>query len=207
MYNFTTIPGEGYGDNGQGTELELLLNARLSSQVEVKRPHPQPLQPELLDELRRLRRRTRPALRRLGDCGEFDPRSNQYIKLRGVAVVLTPGYLIDSATIGANDFGQFDPFVIGRIRYIDRDNAHGILLQGSRASTASITWDAARISLPRLWAGPNFSTGAVPRGGRGVRLPDEVTLSDTFDVGGIFSTCTTRRWRHQGTPTWTTGAT
>ena len=27
MYNFTTIPGEGYGDNGQGTELELLLNA------------------------------------------------------------------------------------------------------------------------------------------------------------------------------------
>ena len=36
MYNFTTIPGEGYGDNGQGTELELLLNARLSSQVEVR---------------------------------------------------------------------------------------------------------------------------------------------------------------------------
>ncbi|MCR6679853.1 hypothetical protein NVV43_31220, partial [Escherichia marmotae] len=50
-----------------------------------------------------------------GDCGEFDPRSNQYIKLRGVAAILTPGYRwIDSATIGSNDFGQFDPFVIGR---------------------------------------------------------------------------------------------
>ena len=33
---FTTIPGEGYGDNGQGTELELLLSARVSKQVEVR---------------------------------------------------------------------------------------------------------------------------------------------------------------------------
>ncbi len=63
MFNFTTIPGEGYGDNGQGTELELLLNARLSSQVEVTWPHPQPLQPELLDELRRLRWRPLQAVR------------------------------------------------------------------------------------------------------------------------------------------------
>ena len=39
-----------------------------------------------------------------GDCGEFDSRSNQYVKLRGVTVTLTPGYSwIDSATIGASD--------------------------------------------------------------------------------------------------------
>ena len=25
LYNFTTIPAEGYGENGQGTELELLV--------------------------------------------------------------------------------------------------------------------------------------------------------------------------------------
>src|SRR5690349_22955941 len=36
LYNFTTVPGEGYGDNGQGTEIELLLSGRLSRQVEVK---------------------------------------------------------------------------------------------------------------------------------------------------------------------------
>ena len=36
LYNFTTVPGEGYGDNGQGSEVELLLNAKLSKQVEVK---------------------------------------------------------------------------------------------------------------------------------------------------------------------------
>ena len=35
MYNFTTIPGEGFGDNGQGTEIELLLNSKPSSKVEV----------------------------------------------------------------------------------------------------------------------------------------------------------------------------
>ena len=95
MYNFTTIPGEGYGDNGQGTELELLLTRALSRQVEVPRPHPQPLQPELLDELRRLRRPQpgpRSRRRAAGDCGEFDPRSNQYIKLRGLAVCSRPGY-------------------------------------------------------------------------------------------------------------------
>ena len=26
LYNFTTVPGEGWGDNGQGTELELLVS-------------------------------------------------------------------------------------------------------------------------------------------------------------------------------------
>src|SRR5436305_4442634 len=35
LYNFTTVPGEGFGDNGQGSEVELLLSARLSKQVEV----------------------------------------------------------------------------------------------------------------------------------------------------------------------------
>ena len=35
LYNFTTVPGEGYGDNGQGSEVELLLSARLSKEVNV----------------------------------------------------------------------------------------------------------------------------------------------------------------------------
>ena len=51
LYSFKDAPGEGYGDNGQGTEIELLLNAKA---LEVRRgagPPPQPLQPELLDEL------------------------------------------------------------------------------------------------------------------------------------------------------------
>jgi hypothetical protein len=184
MYNFTTIPGEGSGENGIGTELELLLNARLSSAVEVRgRLHSRFSQNFWSngggfgkpDESNCTS----------GNCGEFDPRSNQYIKLRGLAVTLTPGYLVDSATIGANDFGQFDPFVIGRVRYIDRDNVYGILVQGS-ALDRKLTWDAARISLPRLWAGPGFSTGAFHATDAAYGFQSKYTFNDMFDVGGIF---------------------
>src|SRR6185369_12377125 len=35
VYNFTTVPGEGYGDNGQGTEIDLYLASKPSKYVEV----------------------------------------------------------------------------------------------------------------------------------------------------------------------------
>jgi hypothetical protein len=185
LFNFTTIPGEGYGDNGQGTEVELLLNARLSSQVEVRGRIHSRFSQNFWTNFGGFG--GDPSANCVaGNCGEFDPRSNQYIKLRGMAVVLTPGYLVDSATIGANDFGQFDPYVIGRIRYIDRDNAHGILLQGS-AFDRRITWDATRISLPRLWAGPSFSTGLFHAADAAYGFQTKWTLSDALEVGGIFS--------------------
>ena len=190
MYNFTTVPGEGFGDTGQGSELELLLNAKLSRQVEVSaRLHSRFNQ----NEWTNFGGFGDPAGKPGGDpacvggaCGEFDPRSNQYVKLRGVRVVLTPGYeWIDSATIGANDFGQFDPFVIGRIRYIDRDNAAGLLFQGS-ALNRRLTWDAVRISLPRLWAGPNFSTGSWTGGDASYGFQFKLAPSGSYDLAGIF---------------------
>jgi hypothetical protein len=92
---------------------------------------------------------------------------------------------IDSATIGANDFGQFDPFVIGRIRYIDRDNASGLLFQGS-AAERRLTWDAVRISLPKLWAGPSFNTGVYHAADGAYGLQMRVAPNPKFDVGGIF---------------------
>jgi len=192
MYNFTTVPGEGFGDNGEGSEVELLINGHLSRQVSVSaRLHSRfsqnewtnfggfggrdpALQPEPLEQT--------PCAG--GDCGEFDPRSNQYVKLRGVSVTITPGYLFDSATIGANDFGMFDPFVIGRIRYIDRDNAAGILVQGS-AFKRALTWDLTRISLPRLWAGPNFSTGNYTPEDAAYGLQAKYTVSQLLDFGII----------------------
>lgn len=192
LYNFTTVPGEGYGDNGQGSEVELLLNAKLSKQVEVKaRIHSRfsqnqwtnfggfggSLDPDGDGDIG-------PCVG--GDCGEFDSRSNQYVKLRGVTVILTPGYKwIDTATIGASDWGMFDPFTIGRIRYIDRDNGAGLLFQGSAAGR-KFTWDFARISLPRLWAGPNYETGDynVQDAAYGAQFKWNVTPK--FDLGAIF---------------------
>jgi hypothetical protein len=191
LYNFTTVPGEGYGDNGQGSEVEILLSARLSRKVEVRaRIHSRfsqnfwtnfggfgGINPATLDPP--------PSSCTEGDCGEFDPRSNQYVKLRGVAVTLTPGYKwLDSATIGANDFGQFDPFVLGRIRYIDRDNGAGLLFQGS-AMDRKVTWDFARVSLPRLWAGPGFNTGDFHAADASYDLQGKWEVSDAFDLGLI----------------------
>ena len=82
--------------------------------------------------------------------------------MRGVYAIITPGYAwIDSATIGSNDFGMFDPMTQGKYRYIDRDNASGFLFQGSLFENR-VRWDLARVSLPRLFAGPRFLTTNDP---------------------------------------------
>lgn len=165
LYNFTTVPGEGWGDNGQGTEIELLLSGRPSKWLEVSgRIHSRFSQNEWTNfggfGGRDPAHEGNPGPCTGGDCGEFDPRSNQYVKLRGLTVRATPGMkYLDSVTIGASDWGMFDPFTIGKIRYIDRDNGAGLLFQGA---IGKLSYDAARISLPRLWAGPNYSTGDYP---------------------------------------------
>ncbi len=166
LYNFTSIPGEGFGDNGQGTELELLVSAKPSKKVEVsgrmKARFNQNFwtngggfggggvgDPGSGDCLG-------------GDCGEFDSRSAQYVKFRGLTINFTPGYSwLDNALVGSSDFGMFDPFTIGKIRYIDRDNNAGILLQGS-SSNRKFSYDFTRMSLNRLVYGPDFNTGDYP---------------------------------------------
>jgi hypothetical protein len=189
MYNFTTVPGEGYGNNGQGTEIELFVNGRLSKEVEFKsRLHSRFSQNfwtnfggfgGSYDPTQG------PGQCTGGSCGEYDPRSNQYVKLRGVSVILTPGYpWLDSALIGASDLGQFDPFVVGQIRYIDRDNASGVFLRGS-AVGRRLTWDLARIALPRLWAGPGYTTGDWHASDASYAGQAKLKVSDQLDVGVI----------------------
>src|SRR3990172_2659650 len=185
VYNFTTVPGEGFGDNGQGSEIELLLSARLSRQVEVKgRIHSRFNQNQWTNFGGFGGSSSANCIG--GDCGEFDPRSNQYVKLRGVTVTLTPGYSwINSATIGASDFGMFDPFTIGKIRYIDRDNASGLLFQGSLADR-KVAYDVTRISLPRLWAGPNWSTGDYTGADAAYGVQLKATPHPQVELGGVF---------------------
>jgi hypothetical protein len=152
--NAETTPGEGGGDQGQGIEFELLFNAQVSKQVEIGgRIHS---------------RFNKNYWANYGgfavpdsdttNCGEDDPRCNQYVKLRGAWARITPGYeWMDSLTIGQSDWGMFDPWTQGKYRYIDRDNIGGVLLQGSGLGKA-LRWDVARVSLPN-WAGVGYSTG------------------------------------------------
>ncbi len=148
--NAETTPGESGGDQGQGIEFELMFNSQISSQVEIGG---------------RIKARfNKNFWTNFGGFGpqEEDERSAQYMKLRGVWARITPGYdWIDSATIGSNDWGMFDPWTVGKFRYIDRDNSSGILLQGS-AFDRRLRWDLARVSLARLFQGPNFVTTPNP---------------------------------------------
>ncbi|HYN40635.1 MAG TPA: hypothetical protein VE129_02570 [Thermoanaerobaculia bacterium] len=186
MYNFTTIPGEGYGNNGQGTEIELLLNAKVSKAVEVRARLHSRFSQNFWTNGGGWGGNNPPTVPCVaGNCGEFDERSNQYVKLRGVTVTLTPGYSwLDSATIGSSDWGMFDPFVVGRIRYIDRDNVQGLLFQGS-AIGKSLTWDAARISLYRLAQGPNWSTGNFHAADGAYVGQFKYSAGSLWDLGGL----------------------
>ena len=187
LYNFTTVPGEGYGDNGQGTEFELFFDSKVSSQVEIYGRLKARFNQNFWTNFGGFGGDNPPTVPCVGgDCGEQDSRSAQYIKMRGVGVRLTPGYSwLDMATIGSSDWGMFDPYSIGKIRYIDRDNGSGLLFQGS-LGTKALRYDLARISLPRLWAGPDFKTGSYPVQDAAYGLQLAYQGGSMFDVAGVY---------------------
>src|SRR6202163_3050155 len=184
VYNFTTVPGEGYGENGQGTEIDLYLFSKPNKYVEVQgRLQSRFNQNEWTNYGGFGGSTSAPCLG--GSCGEFDPRSNQYIKLRGLTARFTPGFKwLDSATIGSNDLGMFDPFTIGKIRYIDRDNAGAILFQGSLFDR-KLGYDLIRVFLTRLFAGPNFNTGTYTSQDSAYGLQLKLNPSPMFDIVGV----------------------
>ena len=80
------------------------------------------------------------------------------MKLRGAYVQLTPGYSwLNTAVIGANDWGSFDAFTVGKVRYIDRDNYNGFYFKGPLVGGGS--WEAARVSLPN-YLQANYGQGS-----------------------------------------------
>jgi hypothetical protein len=192
VYNFTTIPNEGFGDTGQGTEMELLIASKPSRYIEISGRLKSRFNQNQWTNFGGFGGRN-PAFEDPpgppclgGDCGEYDPRSAEYVKLRGLTARITPGYkYLDAATIGSTDLGMYDPFTIGKIRYIDRDNAKAVLLQGSFADR-KVGYDLIRVSLPRLWAGPNFNTGEFTGGDSGYGLQLRFTGSPLFDVTTIY---------------------
>ncbi|WP_425257219.1 hypothetical protein ACPOLB_17070 [Rubrivivax sp. RP6-9] len=136
-------------DNGQWTEFELRIKATISKQVEAG-----------------VRLQSRSPAGYWTDFGGFggdvetNPTRGNFMKARGPYVLLTPGYgWLDTALIGASDWGQFDPFTVGRLRYIDRDNFKGLYFKGGLPLKGS-SWEFARLSLPN-YLQSNYGQGAA----------------------------------------------
>ncbi len=174
LYNFTTVPGEGYGDNGQGSELELLVDTRrLQEGAVYARLHSRFSQNFWTNGggWGGSNPPTEPCVE--GNCGEFDSRSNQYVKLRGVAVTFTPGYTwLDTAVIGANNWGMFDPYVVGR-HPLHRPRQH------QRPPVPGLGGKGVHLRLrPHLAVPPGLRTQLehrqVPRRRRRLRRPGQV---------------------------------
>lgn len=135
-------------DNGQWTEFELRIKATISKQVEAG-----------------VRLQSRSPAGYWTDFGGFggpetNPTRGNFMKARGPYVLLTPGYgWLDTALIGASDWGQFDPFTVGRLRYIDRDNFKGLYFKGGLPMKGA-SWEVARLSLPN-YLQSNYGQGAA----------------------------------------------
>lgn len=83
----------------------------------------------------------------------------EYFKLRGYRLLIRPPYeWIDQVVVGSTDLGMFNPWSVGRIRFIDRDNTKGVFFNGE-AMDGDLKWLVGSIALPKLWAGPGWTTG------------------------------------------------
>jgi hypothetical protein len=136
--------GDNGSDQGQAYELEIRMKSQISDQVEAGA---------------RIKSRF---LRNYWTTESFGDeqnatalQTNKYMKLRGAYVNLTPGYdWLTFSRIGSSDWGMFDPFTFGKIRYTDRDNFNGFYFRGPMAEG---TWEVARVSLMNF-LGPKYQT-------------------------------------------------
>ena len=137
-------------DQGQFTEMNLIFKARISSKVEAGG-----------------RIQSRSSASYWTDYGGFGNEGNvngnvndmKFMKLRGAYAELTPGYSwLNLARVGSSDWGMFDPFTVGKVRYIDRDNYNGLYFQGPMPGRSS--WEFARVYLPN-YLQFNFGQGPV----------------------------------------------
>ena len=141
-------PFGGNADQGQFTELNLVFKATISPKVEAGG---------------RIQSRSSAAYwTEYGGFGNEGTVANdsvnhqKFMKLRGAYMELTPGYSwLSNARIGTSDWGMFDPFTVGKIRYIDRDNINGLYFKGPLTSAS--TWEIGRVSFPQwnrfMWGG------------------------------------------------------
>lgn len=146
------------GGNGVGTELELTFKGRVSRFVSAGARVASRFGERWQDYWESGNRMYGNTVNTSGDSVGMNRAS--YLKLRGTWILVQPGIAnIDWFRVGSSDLGMFNPWTIGKLRYIDRDNGKGYFLQGHLGTDRRFTWLAAAIALPKLWVGPWWSTG------------------------------------------------
>ncbi len=83
-----------------------------------------------------------------------------YMQLRGSYVQLNlrlPG--VDWVRVGSSDFGMFNSWTVGKVRYIDRDNGRGYFASGHFGKHDEFQYHVGIIAMPKLFVGPGWSTG------------------------------------------------
>lgn len=210
-------PDDIAGDNGVGTEFELQLFGKVSSRVQAYARLQSRFGELWQDWWESGERKYGDQANTSGDSLGMNRAS--YIKLRGTwvrAVIPFSEDWVNSVTIGSSDLSMFNPWTIGKVRYIDRDNGKGVFISGA-ALRGLLSYDLAAIALPKLYVGPWWSTGigdpALTRpfygqdwayGAKLVLAPDfgtftlistftndlEVDLTDPDAVGSPYGSCT-----------------
>jgi len=210
-------PDDIAGDNGVGTEFELKIFGQASRYVEG---------------YARIQSRFGELWQDWWESGEnkYDGEVNtsgdslgmnraSYIKLRGTwvrAIIPFMDGWTNTVTIGSSDLGMFNPWTIGKVRYIDRDNGKGVFIDGL-VGDGIFSYNLAMIALPKLYVGPWWSTGigdpSLTRpfysqdwayGAKLTVAPDwgiftlvstftndvEIDMTDPDAVGSVYATCT-----------------
>jgi hypothetical protein len=83
-----------------------------------------------------------------------------YAQLRGIYIQYDhPGIpTVTSLRAGSSDLSMWNAWTVGKIRFIDRDNAKGFFATGAIPSL-NLDYNLARVALPKLFASAGFNTG------------------------------------------------
>lgn len=145
------------GHNGVGSEVELIIRGKVSEFAEAGARLASRFGERWHDWWESGQESYGGAENTSGDSAGMNRAS--YMKLRGSYIQLTPDAPgLNYVRIGAHDLSLFNPWTIGKVRFIDRDNGRGYFVGGKFGDDA-VQWFAGAIAMPKLFVGPGWSTG------------------------------------------------
>jgi hypothetical protein len=150
------------GNNGAASELQLIFNGRVGNDVEAGARVASRWGMQWADFYENGDRVIDPVSGRFGRIDASGQSLGmdhaQYMQLRGIFIRAAPPIpTVRYVHFGSSDLGQFSPFTVGKQRYIDRDNARGIFIDGGYRRYFG--YHFARVALPKLYGSAGWNTG------------------------------------------------